>query len=144
MLFRMTAEAEGRRLMIIGIAVVLALSAIIFLVAANLFARKPTDRVSILMDVPLVGQGVAPGTALLCTGLRSVRLPRCRSSRRQRAPDADLDYAPIADLTDTFGVDFRPANYFVPTVTQASSRRALRSTASVAATCGALASGYRR
>lgn len=113
MLFRTTAEAEDRRLTIIGVVVVLVLAAVLLLVVANPFAQTPAGRISIVMDLPFVGQGVAAGTPLLMHGVKVGKVTAVSVLPSGNVHlDADLEAAPNEDLTDTIGVDFRPANYF--------------------------------
>ncbi|MGY4709661.1 MlaD family protein [Mycolicibacterium sp. CBM1] len=109
----MTADAENRRLTIIGVGVVLGLLGILLLVLANPFAKAPSGRISIVMDLPYVGQGVAAGTPLLMHGVPVGKVTEVSVKPGGNVHlDADLESAPNKDLTDTFSVDFRPANYF--------------------------------
>lgn len=109
----MTADAEDRRLTIIGVAVVLGFAAILLLTYTNPFAKTPVDRVSIVMELPYVGQGVAAGTPLLMHGVTVGEVTEVSVLPGGNVHlDVHLESAPNEDLTDTFGVDFRPANYF--------------------------------
>jgi hypothetical protein len=113
MLFRMSAEAERRRLIIVGASVLSCFALLCFLVAFNPFGGRSADRLSVVMDLPYVGQGVAMGSPLILHGVTVGKVSSVSS-----LPDgsvrlhADLESAPTAALTDTLGVDFRPANYF--------------------------------
>lgn len=109
----MTAEAENRRLTLIGAAVVLALVVVALLAYANPFGKPPAGRLSIVIDLPFVGQGVAAGTPLMMHGVEVGRVTEVSVLPSGNVHlDANLDSAPNKDLSDTFRVDFRPANYF--------------------------------
>lgn len=109
----MTADAEDRRLTIIGVALVLILAAILLLAYINPFAKTPANRLSIVLDLPYVGQGVAAGTPLLMHGVTVGEVTEVAVLPDGNVHlDANLESAPNRDLTDTFGIDFRPANYF--------------------------------
>lgn len=113
MLFRMSAEAEARRLAIIGLVVLLSFAAVCYLLIANPFGRRAADEVSVVLELPYVGQGVGMGTPLMMHGVTVGKVAAVTSlSDGNVRLTADLQAAPIAGLTDTFGVDFRPANYF--------------------------------
>jgi hypothetical protein len=83
------------------------------LLAYNPFSNRAVDRVFVVMDVPYVGQGVAAGSPLVMHGVTvgTVTAVSSLPSGTVRL-NADLESAPTAELTDTLGVDFRPANYF--------------------------------
>lgn len=113
MLFRMSADAERRRLTIIGLVVMLTFATVCLLIAFNPFSSRKTGRISIVMDLPYVGQGVAMGSPLMMHGVTVGKVTGVSnlSSGNVRL-NADLQTAPAAGLTDRLGVDFRPANYF--------------------------------
>ncbi|MGV0715546.1 MlaD family protein [Mycolicibacterium sp. XJ662] len=108
----MSAEAETRRLTIIGVVVTLCFAVVCVLVVTNPFARQ-TNQISVVMDMPFVGQGVATNTPLMMHGVTVGEVTAVKSlpSGTVRV-NADLEAALAADLTDTMNVDFRPANYF--------------------------------
>jgi hypothetical protein len=109
----MTAEAEARRLSIIGLVAALCITLVCLLIAYNPFAGRPTDRISVVMDLPYVGQGVAAGTPLMMHGVPVGKVTAVASlSNGSVRLNADLKAAPTAELTDKLGVDFLPANYF--------------------------------
>lgn len=109
----MTAEAERRRLTIIGAGILLALVAIVLLAYTNPFAKAPAGRLSIVIDLPYVGQGVAVGTPLMMHGVEVGEVTEVSVLPSGNVHlDANLDSAPNEVLSDTFAVDFRPANYF--------------------------------
>lgn len=112
MLFLTSAEEEARRLTSIGLAVISCFVIVCTLVVTNPFARK-SDHISVVMDMPFVGQGVATNTPLMLHGVTVGKVTDVRSMRNGTVRvNADLQAAPAAGLTDSMGVDFRPANYF--------------------------------
>jgi MlaD protein len=113
LLFRMSADAEARRLTIIGALVLLCFAAACLVVVFSPVGGRKADHISVVMDMPYVGQGVAVGTPLMMHGVTVGKVTAVSSlpSGSVRL-NADLESAPTADLTDTLGVDFRPANYF--------------------------------
>ncbi|WP_235848137.1 MCE family protein [Mycolicibacterium holsaticum] len=81
--------------------------------AAKPFSGRPSDRMTIAIETPYVGQGVEAGSAVVMHGVAvgevtdvtwlpegSVRLA------------TSLQKRPLAGLTDTMQIDFRPINYF--------------------------------
>jgi hypothetical protein len=113
MLFRMSAEAEARRLTIIGLVTALCIALICLLIAINPFRSDAIDHYSVTLNLPYVGEGVDTGTALTIHGVKvgSVTAVSSLPAGGVRLA-ADLQPGPTAGLTDTVGVDFRPANYF--------------------------------
>ncbi|MDA4108502.1 Mammalian cell entry related domain protein [Mycolicibacterium holsaticum] len=112
MLFRTSAEAEARRLFIIGVAVIACFTAVCVIIVAKPFARA-ADRVTVVMDLPYVGQGVERGTPLTMYGVAVGEVTEVKSLPGGTVRlNAFVEPAPAAGLTDTLGVDFRPANYF--------------------------------
>lgn len=114
MLLRGTAESEARTLTRVGVAVVLFSVAVLASIQVfNSFGGRPAGVISVVIDTPYVGEGVAKGTAVVLHGVKvgevtgvatlpagSVRL------------DADLRSGRVTGLTNTLDVDFRPINYF--------------------------------
>jgi hypothetical protein len=106
-------EAEKRVLTIVGIAVVLCLAAASLLVVFNPFRNRPAGLMSVTIDTPYVGQGVNKGTAVVMHGV-----PVGEVTGVVNLPDggvrvlADLQRTPVAGLTNTMELDFRPINYF--------------------------------
>lgn len=113
MLFRTSAEDEARRLILIGLAVILCAAVVVGMIVGNPFGGRPNDRLSVVMDLPYVGQGVSEGTPLMMHGVTIGRVSTVaiRNDGSVRL-NADLEPAPSAGLTTALGVDFRPANYF--------------------------------
>ena len=97
----------------IGLAIIVCLAVAGMLIVRNPFGSRPTDRLSVVMDLPYVGQGVSEGTPLMMHGVTVGRVAAAsiRSDGSVRL-NADLESAPAAGLTTALGVDFRPANYF--------------------------------
>lgn len=113
MLFRISAEAEARRLASIGLAVILCFALAGIVIVRNPFGSRQADRVSVVMDMPYVGQGVSAGTPLMMHGVTVGRVATVSIlSNGSVRLNADLEPAPTAGLTTALGVDFRPANYF--------------------------------
>lgn len=113
-LFRTSAESERRTLTRIGVGVVLAVG-----VAAGLPAMtesikgKPTGVVSVAIDTPYVGDGVVDGTPVIIHGVKLGQVTGISSRAGGGVRlDAELRSELAAGLTDTMGIDFRPANYF--------------------------------
>jgi len=101
-------------LRIIGAAAALICVAVVAVfVVFNPLGGKKKNTVSIAIDTPYVGQGVAAGTALIMHGVKVGEV-----SAVSRLPlggvrlDTELQKVPIAGLTDTMSIDFRPVNYF--------------------------------
>lgn len=109
----MSAEAETRRLTMIGIALTLCVAAVFLMAAFNPLAKPATDRISVRLDMPYVGQGVADGTPMMLHGVRVGEVTDVKSMPNGTVRlDAYLQSLPTSGLTDSVGVDFRPANYF--------------------------------
>jgi hypothetical protein len=109
----MSAEAEARRLRLIGLVLVVCIALTCLGIAFNPFRNTQANDYSVTINVPSVGEGVAAGTALVMHGVRVGTVTAVSSlpggTVRLRA---DLQPGPTTGLTDTFGVDFRPTNYF--------------------------------
>jgi ABC-type transporter Mla subunit MlaD len=112
-LFRISADGERRRLITIGASVLLCFAVLWLLIAVNPFGGRPAGRLSVVMSMPYVGQGVATGTPLILHGVTVGKVTSVSSlSSGDVRVHADLESDPTTALTDTLGVDFRPANYF--------------------------------
>lgn len=110
----MSAEAEARRLTIIGLALMLCLAGVCMLIAIKPFdGGRQNNHISIVMDLPYVGQGVTTGTAMIMHGVKvgEVTAVLTRPDGGVRL-NVDLQSGPTSGLTESLGVDFRPANYF--------------------------------
>ena len=116
MLFRMTADDETRRLTIIGLVFGLCVALSCLLIAFNPFGGAQEQKYSITINVPSVGEGVAPGTELVMHGVKVGTVTGVSSLPGGTVRlGADLLAGPTAGLTDTFALDFRPTNYFCVT-----------------------------
>lgn len=114
MLFRkLSDEEESRRVVIIGMAVVAVVSAVVGVLIINPFAGRPSDLLNVIIESPYAGEGVQPGTALMMNGVKvgEVRDITSLPTGGIRLT-TDLQSGPTTGLTDTMGLDFRPANYF--------------------------------
>jgi hypothetical protein len=113
-LLNTSAQSEARTLTIIGAAMVFTTVLVVaILVAIHPFRSRPTDRISVAIDTPYVGQGVAKGTALIMHGVKVGEITAIATSPRGGVRlDADLQTGPIEGLTDTMDIDFRSINYF--------------------------------
>ncbi|OPX12051.1 Mammalian cell entry related domain protein [Mycobacterium sp. AT1] len=114
MLFRKySEEQEARLLVVVGVAVVTVIGAVAALVIMKPFASRPADLINVVVESPYVGEGVQPGTPLMVHGVNVGEVRQVTSLRNGgiRLVTA-LQAGPTAGLTDTMGLDFRPANYF--------------------------------
>lgn len=131
-LLNTSAESEARTLSKIGAGLMLLIvaAAAVFL-AANPFGRPPRDVVSIGIETPYVGQGVAVGTPVIMHGVTIGRVVSVSSIPGGGVRlKTDLQRGPTRGLTDTMGIDYRPSNYFGVTginVVPGESGRPLRS-----------------
>ncbi|BBY65796.1 hypothetical protein MHEL_40390 [Mycolicibacterium helvum] len=98
---------------IIGLVMLLCAGVVGVLLVFNPFDQRDADRISVVLELPYVGQGIAAGSPLVLHGVTVGKVTEVSSlpSGTVRL-NAYLESAPAADLTDTVGVDFRPANYF--------------------------------
>lgn len=114
MLFRkLSEEQEARRLVVIGLAVVAIVSAVAAVLIIQPFKGRPSDLLAVTIESPYAGEGVQPGTALMMSGVKvgEVREVTSLPAGGIRLT-TELHSGPTAGLTDTMGLDFRPANYF--------------------------------
>ena len=114
MLLNTSTESEARTLTIVGAATALATVLVLaILIVAHPFRSRPNDRITVAIDAPFVGQGVAKGTALVMHGVKVGEITAITSSPRGGVRlDADLQSGPIQGLTDAMDIDFRSINYF--------------------------------
>jgi hypothetical protein len=112
-LFNASAESETRILNRVGAVLILStvIAAAVYLVG-NPFGHK-RDVVSLAIDAPYVGQGVAVGTPVIMHGVKIGQVESVSSVAsggvRLRT---DLQREPTHGLTDAMQIDFRPSNYF--------------------------------
>jgi len=113
MLLRASEESVERTLTIVGAAVLLCVVCVASLVVLNPFHHVPAGRISVTIDSPYVGQGVTAGTALVMHGVKIGAVTQVASLPGGGVRlVTDLQQGPVAGLTDTMNVDFRPINYF--------------------------------
>ncbi|OBI80323.1 hypothetical protein [Mycobacterium sp. 1245805.9] len=113
MLLRGSQESQDRKLTIAGIVVVLSAIAVGFVVVWHPSASETPARISVAIDTPYVGQGVRDGTAIVMHGVQ-VGVVKTISSLPGGGVrlQSDLQKGPVAGLTDTMKIEFRPINYF--------------------------------
>jgi hypothetical protein len=114
MLLRGTDESETRTLTTIGVAVVLCLVVVLAsLKMFNPFGGRGPGMISLVIETPYVGEGVANGTAVVLHGVKVGQVTRVANLPGGGVRlNADLRSGPVTGLTDTMTVDFRPINYF--------------------------------
>lgn len=100
-------------MMIVGTVVVLCAIIGGWLLVSNPFGGRRSEQISIAIDTPYVGQGVHPGTALVMHGVQ-IGVVTAKSTLPGGGVRllSDLQKDPVAGLTDTMKIDFRPINYF--------------------------------
>ncbi|MCV7150139.1 MCE family protein [Mycolicibacterium pyrenivorans] len=107
-------ESETRTLTIVGVAIAF----LCVVVAGSLyvfdpFAGRAESDISVSIDTPYVGQGVATGTALVMHGVTVGQVTGIFSLPEGGVRlNADLNSKSSQGLTDTMKVDYRPINYF--------------------------------
>jgi hypothetical protein len=95
-----------------GVAVFLAVAVVVYLVA-DPFGGTPKNVISVALETPYVGQGVAAGTPLIIHGVKVGEVTTLASAPGGGVRlNADLQSGSTTGLTDAMGIDFRPANYF--------------------------------
>jgi hypothetical protein len=113
MLLRASPKSEQRTLTLVGAAVALCGIVAGYVIVSNPFGSRPPDQMSIAIDTPYVGQGVRAGTALVMHGVQ-VGVVEGKSTLPGGGVRllTDLQRGPVAGLTDSMEIDFRPINYF--------------------------------
>jgi MlaD protein len=113
-LLRTSAESQKRILTRLGGAAVLCLviaTALGF--AVNPFGRSQKDLIAVSIDTPYAGQGVTKDTPVTIHGVKVGQVTSVSNlSTGGVRLGLVLQSRPTTGLTDTMGVDFRPANYF--------------------------------
>ena len=113
MLLQGSAESETRTLNIIGAIVVLICLAVAGFIIYKPFQGRPNDVISMAIDTPYIVQGVVKGTAVVMHGVQVGEVTEVTNLPGGGARlNTHLQKAPVAGLTDTMKIDFRPANYF--------------------------------
>lgn len=112
-MLHMPEQSQERILALIGAAVVLCAIVAVLVAAANPLAERPSDRISVAITTPYVGQGIEPGSAVMMHGVEVGEVTNVTSLRDGGVRlVTDLQKRPIGGLTDTMQIDFRPINYF--------------------------------
>lgn len=108
-----SAEAETRRLTIIGAVLTLIVAVAATFLISDPFQGQPEDQISISIDTPYIAQGVIEGTPVVMHGVEIGKVTAISSIPGGRIRvGADLQRTPTAGLTDSMEIDFRPVNYF--------------------------------
>lgn len=113
-LLNKSVESETRILTRIGVLLVLfVVTAMTMYLIANPFGHRSRDVISVTIDTPYVGQGVATGTPVIMHGVKIGQVVSVSSiSGGGVRLKTDLRAEPTRGLTDTMGIDYRPSNYF--------------------------------
>lgn len=113
-LLRTSAEAETRILTRAGAIFVVCIAAVVSLhFAVNPFANKQDDVISVGIETPYVGEGVAGGTPVIMHGVKVGEVTAVSNIRGGGVRlKTNLQSRPVSGLTTAMGIDFRPSNYF--------------------------------
>jgi hypothetical protein len=96
-----------------GVFVMFVVITTVLYVLANAFERKPRDIISLAIDTPFVGQGVAAGTPVMMHGVKVGSVVSVSSIPGGGVRlETDLQKSSTSGLTDAMGIDYRPSNYF--------------------------------
>ncbi|GFG83906.1 MlaD family protein [Mycolicibacter algericus] len=114
MLLHGSEEAEKRALTTVGAVLVLCAAFVAGLVMVfKPFGGRSADEISVSIQTPYIGPGVAKGTELVLHGVKVGAVTAVANLPGGGVRlNADLQKAPIAGLTDALDIDFRPINYF--------------------------------
>ena len=131
-LLHRSTESETRLLTRMGVILVLGVViAIAVYLVVNPFGRKPRDIISLAIETPYVGQGVAVGTPVIMHGVKIGQVESVSSIPGGGVHlQTSLQPGPARGLTDAMQIDYRPSNYFGVTginVVPGQSGRPLRS-----------------
>jgi hypothetical protein len=109
-----SAESETRILTRIGvISISLVIIAAALYLVAKPFEHKPRDVISVAIDTPYVGQGVADGTPVIMHGVTIGQVESVTSlSGGGVRLQTEFQQRATHGLTDAMQIDFRPSNYF--------------------------------
>lgn len=98
---------------LVGIGFVVCVVVAGLLIAINPFGGRSADDISVTIDTPYVGQGVIAGTKVVMNGIAVGKVTAISNVAAGGVRlTADLQKKPIAGLTDSMQIDFRPINYF--------------------------------
>jgi MlaD protein len=114
MLFRKKSErSETRILTAVGVVTAVCLGAVFTGVFADPIGGRGDDQIGIVIESPYSGRGVRAGTPVLLHGVEVGEVTDVKTFPGGAVRvAADLQRGPAASLTNTIGIDFRPANYF--------------------------------
>jgi len=97
----------------VGIAVAACVVAVAAVSFVNPFGSRGNDRIGIIIDTAYGGLGIKAGTALLMHGVQVGEVTQVTNLPGGKVRyAADLRRGPASSLTNTMGIDYRPANYF--------------------------------
>jgi hypothetical protein len=113
-LFWVSEETEKRRLTTVGSVLVASVLVVVtVLYFANSIDSQPRDYVSLKIDTPYVGEGVADGTPLIMHGVKVGHVSAVKNRPGGGVQiDALVRSSSANGLTDALGIDYRPSNYF--------------------------------
>lgn len=112
-MIRGSSKHQDRVLASIGLAVLLCIVLVAYLVIANPTGRRSADQFSVAFNTPYLGQGIDAGTAVVLHGVKvgQVSTITMVADGGVRVT-TDLQKQPTQGLTDALNIDFRTINYF--------------------------------
>ncbi|WP_193561335.1 MlaD family protein [Mycolicibacterium hodleri] len=107
-------QREANILTAVGMGlVVIVVSAVTAFTVVDPYGGRPSDKFGVVIESPYVGEGVVAGTPVVMHGVTVGEVTQVASLPGGGVRlAADLRTAPTSGLTDSVGIDFRPANYF--------------------------------
>jgi hypothetical protein len=100
-------------MVLIGAAALLCIVLALVGAAINPFGGRSSEQISISIDTPYIGQGIQSGTAVVLHGVEIGKVTNVAMSPSGSVRLAtDLQSRPVAGLTESMQIDFRPVNYF--------------------------------
>ena len=113
MLTRVSDEVRERTMMTVGAAILVCAVLAGWIFVSKPFSGPQPGRMSVAIDTPYVGQGVRAGTELVMHGV-DVGVVKDKSTLPGGGVRliTELQRGPVAGLTDSMKIDFRPVNYF--------------------------------
>lgn len=113
MLLRGSEKSQERTLTIVGSAVLVCVIVAAFVIVTRPFAGRSSDRIAVAIDTTYIGQGVREGTPIVMHGVE-VGVVKELSNLPAGGVRllTDLQKRPVAGLTDTMTIEYRPVNYF--------------------------------
>lgn len=96
-----------------GFVMVCAVGILLYFTMISPSGGPAENAMSVAVETPYVGQGVADGTAVILHGVEVGKVKQVSKLGANRIRlDLELQKGPTEALTDAVGIDFRPANYF--------------------------------